>query len=90
MLKVMPPEPTPTELINAIVDLHAAVSAGFARVDARFELFDERLGRVEGLEPRMARIEASLTSIKGEVAGLQRWMLRSDERFAALELHIGR
>ena len=73
-------KPTTHELMNAIVDLHAAVSTGFARVDARFDR----------LEARVTNLEIDLTSVKGEVSGLQRWRDRTDERLTALELHTAR
>jgi len=59
----------------AVMDLHSAVSLGFARVDERFD-------RLEG---RVGTLEVGMTAVRGEVAGLQRWMARSDERFKALE-----
>lgn len=65
-----------SELMAAIVDLHGAVTHGFARVDRRFAQLDARL---DLLEPRV-------TSIAGEVAGAQRWMARSDQRFDVLEI----
>ncbi|MDQ6823200.1 MAG: hypothetical protein M3Z07_01680 [Candidatus Eremiobacteraeota bacterium] len=55
-------EPTTTDLMTAIVDLHGAVSAGFAAVDKRF-------GRVE---TRLDRVETRLTSGEGKTDGLER------------------
>ncbi len=68
-------KPTTSELMDAIIDLHAAVGTGFARVDARFE-------RLEG---RVGALEVGLTGVRGEVAGLQRWMAQSEGRFEVIE-----
>jgi hypothetical protein len=61
-------EPSTSELMTAIVELHGAVTQGFAQVDARFE-----------------RLETRVTSIEGEIKGINRWMNRSDQRLAVLE-----
>ena len=61
-------DPNPAEMMNAIIDLHAAVSAGFARVDDRFERVEGRLASIEGevaglqrwrdrTDERLARLE---------------------------------
>ena len=78
-------EPTTRDLMNAILELHSAVSLGFARVDERFAGVDERFA---GVDERFARMEQRLTGVEGEVRGLQRWMATSDQRFNALEGRI--
>ena len=79
---VMQHQPSTGELMKAIVDLHAAVSSGFSRVDERFSRVDERFDRLEG---RVGSLEYGSTAIRAEVSGLQRWMVQSDRRFEALE-----
>ena len=64
----MDAEPSPRELMTAVLDLHGAVTNGFAMVESR-------LDRVEN---RLDRVETQLTSVSGEVAGLQRWRLTVD------------
>ncbi|MGC2128888.1 MAG: hypothetical protein WA629_02220 [Candidatus Aquilonibacter sp.] len=61
-------EPSNGELMTAIVELHGAVTQGFARVDARFD-----------------RLEARVTSVEGELKGINSWTRRADERLDALE-----
>ncbi len=75
-LSQMEREPSNTELMTAIVELHNATGQGFARVDARFEQ----------VEARLARVETQITSIGGELKGINGWMSRNDQRLAALEL----
>jgi len=61
--------------MSAIIDLHAAVSGGFASVDQRFAQIDRRF---EQIDRRFASVEA-------EIAGLHRWTVRADERFDRIE-----
>jgi hypothetical protein len=72
----MQSEPTPTDLMNAIIDLSNATSHEFStlRSDLRRDLES-----VEG------RLTTRLTSIEGELGGIRYWMSRSDSRFDALE-----
>jgi hypothetical protein len=93
-------EPTTTDLMNAIIDLHGAMQHGFARMEERFEIrftgVEGRLGKVEtrltsvetrltSVETHLTSVEIRLTSVDGEVRGIRPWMERSDQRFAALE-----
>ncbi|NNM92360.1 MAG: hypothetical protein HKL92_03375 [Candidatus Eremiobacteraeota bacterium] len=89
-------EPSPREIMTAVLDLHGAVTNGFAmvesrlgRVELRLDRVENRLDRVEnrldGVESRLDRVESRLTSIGGEVAGLQRWRLEVDHRLDRLE-----
>ena len=64
----MDAEPSPRELMTAVLDLHGAVTNGFAMVESRLD-----------------RVETQLTSVSGEVAGLQRWRLTVDGRLDRLE-----
>lgn len=52
-------EPTPSELMHAIVDLHGAMLTGFTRTEHRFESIDKRFEaidrRFEEFEMRMIR-----------------------------------
>jgi hypothetical protein len=54
-------EPSPTDLMNAILELSSATAQGFARVDSRFMQSDAR----------MDRVETRLTSVEGEVRGMR-------------------
>lgn len=78
------------ELMDAIIDLQGAMLHGFERVDQRFERMDERFERMDQrfkrLEDNVISLEVKITSIAGEVGGLQRWRDDCDRRFAALEL----
>lgn len=47
-------EPTPRELMNAIVDLHGAMVAGFTRTEQRFDSIDSRF---DALERRIGALE---------------------------------
>ncbi|MDH2909579.1 MAG: hypothetical protein PXZ07_05610 [Candidatus Eremiobacteraeota bacterium] len=82
-------EPSPREIMTAVLDLHGAVTNGFAMVESRLGRVELRLDRVEnrldGVESRLDRVESRLTSIGGEVAGLQRWRLEVDHRLDRLE-----
>jgi len=86
----MQSEPTPTDLMNAIVDLSNATADGFSRVERElrsemkqgFERVDTRLERIDS---RLDRVETRLTSIEGEVGGIRHWMVRTDSRVDALE-----
>ena len=71
----MDAEPSPREIMTAVLDLHGAVTNGFAMVESRLDRVESRLDRVEG---RLDRVETQLTSVSGEVAGLQRWRLTVD------------
>ena len=92
----MQSEPTPTDLMNAILDLSSATSHGFSQMNGRLDQVDGRLERVEGrltsveirltsVEGRLASVETRLTSI--EVGGASHWMHRADKRLDALEQH---
>ena len=96
MLPTMDAEPSPREIMTAVLDLHGAVVAGFAmvetrlgRVELRLDRVESRLDRVEarldGVEARLDGVETRLTSISGEVAGLQRWRIGVDSRLERLE-----
>jgi hypothetical protein len=50
-------EPSNTELMTAIIDLHEAVTQGFAQVDVRFA----------HINTRFDRLETRVTSIEGEL-----------------------
>jgi hypothetical protein len=53
----MDQEPSNTELMTAIVELHEAVTQGFAMVNARFDRLetpDRRLDALEGRRPTSA------------------------------------
>ena len=41
-------EPTTTELMDAIVDLHQAVGSGFRHVEKRFDRLEARMTSMEG------------------------------------------
>jgi hypothetical protein len=41
-------EPSNGELMTAIVELHGAVTQGFAKVDARFDRVEARVTSIEG------------------------------------------
>ncbi len=85
----MDAEPSPREIMTAVLDLHGAVANGFAMVEGRLDRVENRLDRVEGrldrVELRLDHVETQLTSIGGEVAGLQRWRLTVDGRLDRLE-----
>lgn len=66
---------TNDDLMEAILDLHAATAQGFARVDVR----------LTSVETRLTSVETRLTSVEGEVSGLQRWRDHVDSRLSALE-----
>jgi hypothetical protein len=70
------------DLTRAIVDLHAAMTYGFSRVDARFDRMDARFDRMDA---RFDGVEARLTSVEGEVRGMRFWRDRVDRRLASLE-----
>jgi hypothetical protein len=72
----MQSEPTPTDLMSAILDLSNATSHGFSQLRSEVK---EDLAEVEG------RLTTRLASIEGEVGGLQRWRDRTDTRLDALE-----
>ena len=80
-------EPTPTELMGAIVELHEAVSRGFAQVDVRFAQVQ---GEISGIHTRLTSVEGEisgihtrLTSVEGEMRGIHHWMARTDQRLSA-------
>jgi len=75
-------EPSPREIMTAVLDLHGAVTNGFAMVESRLGRVETRLDRVEN---RLDGVETRLSSIGGEVAGLQRWRLEVDHRLDRLE-----
>ncbi len=89
MLPTMDAEPSPREIMTAVLDLHGAVVAGFAMVESRLGRVELRLDRVEArldrVEARLDGVEGRLTSISGEVAGLQRWRIGVDSRLERLE-----
>jgi hypothetical protein len=64
-------EPTPTELMNAISDLHGAVLRGFAQVDARFERLETRVtsieGEIRGIHNWMARADARFEALEARL-----------------------
>lgn len=92
-------EPTTTDIMNAIVDLHGAMQHGFVRMETRLESVEVRLenvdvrlenveGRLENVEGRLENVEVRLTSVEGEVRGVRSWMERCDQRFEALERKV--
>ncbi len=76
-------EPSPAELMSAIVDLSNATANGFSQLgrELRSEM-KEGFDRVDG---RLDRVETRLTSIEGEVGGIRHWMNRTDGRLDSLE-----
>lgn len=63
------------QTMSAMIDLQAATAQGFRGVDARFDHLDDRVGTVE----------TQITSVRGEVSGLQRFMVDTDRRLSILE-----
>lgn len=61
-------EPSNTELMTAIVELHGAVSQGFAQVDARFALLETRVtsidGGLRGINGWMSRTDQRLAALE--------------------------
>ena len=67
-------EPTPAELLEAIVALSHATNGGFAHMERRFEQVDRRF---EQVDLRFAAVE-------GDLRGIHRWMARCDAHLDAL------
>lgn len=78
-------QPTPAELMSAIVDLHGAVSLGFSTVDKRLTGVETRLTSVE---TRLTGVETRLTGVEGRVAGLERWTVHADARFERIDCRL--
>ena len=82
-------DPSPREIMTAVLDLHGAVANGFAMVETRLSRVEIRLGQVETrlgqVETRLDGVEVRVTSIAGEVSGLQHWRVAVDNRLNRLE-----
>ncbi|HTU70886.1 MAG TPA: hypothetical protein VMF11_11270 [Candidatus Baltobacteraceae bacterium] len=61
-------EPTPADLMNAILDMHGAMSQGFAQVDARFGRLEARVtsieGEIRGIHHWIARSDARFDALE--------------------------
>lgn len=77
----MDAEPSPREIMTAVLDLHGAVANGFAmvegrldRVEGRLDRVEVRLDRVEGrldrVEARLGRVEARLDHVETQLTSI--------------------
>lgn len=87
----MSAEPTATEIMAAVMDLHGALSSGFIAVDRRLSRVENDVGDLKRdvgeLKRDMGIVKSDVTAIRYQVSELQDWSKRTDKRLDNLERH---
>jgi archaellum component FlaC len=76
-------------ILEAVVDLTAAVGARFDRVDGRLDRVDYRLGAVEtrlgAVETRLGNVENRVEGLEGQMGELTTVLRSVDRRLSVVE-----